>query len=121
MALARLNQTPSEVPVVDATGRYSTEPGITSLDCETSSITAYFRTTNSHGQSRPLQSDHRWLIASRSAAGAPEDIDGIAAALARPDGSLTELDNWDRPPQPPPPARGTLGDPMTADRGGHRL
>jgi catechol-2,3-dioxygenase len=91
MALHRLNQITIGVPDVDATAHYYTEFGLNPT--ETGSTAAYFATADGGEQLRLVKSEHRRLVELRIGADDRDDVDRIAAALARLEFASTPVDN----------------------------
>jgi catechol 2,3-dioxygenase-like lactoylglutathione lyase family enzyme len=99
MALHRLNQITIGVPDVDATAQYYTEFGLTRAP-ENSSATACFATADGGEQLRLVQSEQRRLLELRIGADDRDDVDRVAAALARLEFASTPADNGIRARDP---------------------
>ncbi len=83
MALHRLNQITIGVPDVEATAGYYADFGLTSSKPETSTEGASLATRDGGEQLRVVHSERRRLVEMRIGADDPDDIERIAAALAR--------------------------------------
>jgi len=92
MPLHRVNQITIGVPNVDATGKYYTDFGLTPSGNQTGSEILDFSTTDGGEQLRLVYSERRKLVELRIGADDPDDIDRIAAALARLEIPATRLD-----------------------------
>src|SRR5574337_1900632 len=134
MALHRLNRITIGVPDVAGTVNYYTDFGLTSSRPGTDTATAYLATADGGEQLCVVHSQRRRLTELRIGADDPDDIDRIAASLARLDIAATRTDTGLRAQDPgtqvsvvvevtepiaqnptPAPAYNTPGDPARAD------
>jgi catechol 2,3-dioxygenase-like lactoylglutathione lyase family enzyme len=95
-----LNQVTIGVPDVGVTGKYYTEFGLTLSGPQTDSATACFATADGGEQLRLVHSDHRRLVELRIGADEPDDVDRIAASLARLQIAATRIDDGIRAHDP---------------------
>jgi catechol 2,3-dioxygenase-like lactoylglutathione lyase family enzyme len=89
MALHRLNQITIGVPDVETTAQYYAEFGLTESEPETGTEGASLATRDGGDQLRVVHSERRRLVELRIGADDPDDIERIAASLARLDIAAT--------------------------------